>query len=87
MMKLQTKPFDINITQIYAPNQDHDKEDIEEFYEEVQLAIKKTKPRDKVYVMEYFKAKVGQVNRTDIVRNHGIGERSEREERLIPFCQ
>ena len=40
VMKLQSKPFDINIIQIYAPTQDYDEEDIEKFYEVVQLAIK-----------------------------------------------
>ena len=87
MMKLQSKPFDINIIQIYAPTQDYDEEDVEEFYEEVQLAIKNTKSCDILYVMGDFNAKVGQVKHTDIVGNHGLGERNERGERLIQFCQ
>ena len=45
MMKLQSKPFDTNIKQIYPPTQDNDEEDIEKFYEEVQLVIKKTPNR------------------------------------------
>ena len=36
MVKLQGKPFNINKFQTYAPNQDHDDEDIEQFYEEIQ---------------------------------------------------
>ena len=60
MMKLQSKPFDINIIQIYAPTQDYDEEDIEKFYKEVQLAIKNTKSCDILYVMGDFNAKVGQ---------------------------
>ena len=59
MMKLQSKPFDISIIQVYAPTQDYDEEDVEEFYEEVQLAIKNTKSCDISYVMGDFNAKVG----------------------------
>ena len=36
MVKLQGKPFNINILQTYAPTQDHDDEDIEQFYDEIQ---------------------------------------------------
>ena len=41
MVKLQGKPFNINILQTYVPTQDHDDKDIEQFYEEIQQAITK----------------------------------------------
>lgn len=37
--------------------------------------------------MEDFNIKVEQVNHTDIVGNYGLGERNERGEILIEFCQ
>ena len=39
MMKLQGKPFNISLIQVYAPTQDYSDEDIEQFYEEIQQAI------------------------------------------------
>ena len=34
MMKLQGKPFNINIKQVYAPKEDSTEEELEDFYEE-----------------------------------------------------
>ena len=38
MMKLQGKPFNISLIQIYAPTQDYSDEDVEQWYEEIQQA-------------------------------------------------
>ena len=39
MMKLEAKPFNINVMQVYAPTQDHDAEEIEKFYQEIQMVL------------------------------------------------
>ena len=39
---LEAKPFNINVMQVYAPTQDHDDEEIEQFYQEIQNGIKYT---------------------------------------------
>ena len=44
-MKLEAKPFNINVMQVYAPTQDHDGEEIEKFYQEIQNGIKYAKVR------------------------------------------
>ena len=49
MIKLQGKPFNINILQTYAPTQDHDDQDIEQFYEGIQETINQAKS-DELYV-------------------------------------
>ena len=38
-MKVEGKPFKINVMQVYAPTQDHDDEEIEKFYQEIQSGI------------------------------------------------
>ena len=43
MIKLQGKPFNINMSQLYAPTQDYNDDDIDVFYGEVQTAIKQSK--------------------------------------------
>ena len=35
MMKLLSKPFNINIIEVYAPTQDHDDDEIEKFYDDI----------------------------------------------------
>ena len=45
MLKLEAKAFNINVMQVYAPTQDHDGEEIETFYREIQNGIKYVKVR------------------------------------------
>ena len=61
MVKLQAKPFNINMIQIYAPTQDYDDENIEEFYEQIQLAVSYTKSSNIICIMGDLNAKVGNV--------------------------
>ena len=39
MMKLEAKPFSINVMQVYAPTQDHDGEEIEKFYKKFKMVL------------------------------------------------
>lgn len=59
MMKLRGKPFNINILQVYSPTQDHDDEEIEKFYEEIQNGLQHTRSDDILYIMGDLYAKVG----------------------------
>jgi len=43
MVKLEAKPFNINIIQVYAPTQDHNEEEIETFCQQIQNAMKYAK--------------------------------------------
>ena len=62
MVKLQGKPFHINILQTYAPTQDHSNEDIEQFYEEIQQAINQAKSDEIICMMGNMNAKVGSIS-------------------------
>ena len=86
MVKLQAKPFNINMIQVYAPTQDYDDENIEEFYEQIHLAVSYTKSSDIICIMGYLNAKVGNVTDFNIIGNYGLGKQNERGQRLIEFC-
>ena len=60
MVKLQDKPFNISIIQVYAPTQDRSDEEIEEFYFEIQRAIKYVKLDDVLCVLRDLHAKAGE---------------------------
>ena len=81
MIKLQGKPFTISIIQIYAPTQDHEDEEIELFYDEIQTAIKNVKKNDKLFVMGDLNAKVGKekllIKLVDMVWEHGMTEEKD----------
>ena len=87
MVKLQGKPFNINILQTYAPTQDHNDEDIEQFYEEIQQAINQAKSDEIICMMGDMNAKVGSISHSNIVGNFGLGDKNDRGERLIQFCK
>ena len=87
MMKLEVKPFNINVMQVYAPTQDHDDEEIEKFYQEIQNGIKYTKSDEVICIMGDLNAKVGDETYQNIVGMHGLGRRNEMGERLIQCCK
>ena len=70
---------------LYAPTQDHDDENIEEFYEQIQLVVSYTKSSDIIGIMGDLNAKVGNVTDFNIIGNYGLGKQNERGQRLIEF--
>ena len=85
--KLEGKPFDIGIIQVYAPTSTHSDEEVEEFYEDIDKAMKLFKSQDIKIVMGDFNAKVGNERIDDIVGSWGLGSRNERGDRLIDWCR
>ena len=75
MMKLEAKPFNINVMQVDAPTQDHDGEEIEKFYQEIQNGIKYAKSDEVIYIMGDLNAKVGDERYQNIVGMHGFGSK------------
>ena len=78
MMKLEAEPFNINVMQVYAPTQDHDGEEIEKFYQEIQNGIKYAKSDEVICIMGDLNAKVGDERYQNVVGMHGLGRRNER---------
>ncbi|XP_075151162.1 uncharacterized protein LOC142225273 [Haematobia irritans] len=61
--------------------------EIEFFYEEVEDLLKMTKPHEITIIQGDFNAKVGRERVPGITGIYGLGERNERGDRLIQFCQ
>ena len=59
MMKLEAKPFNINVMQVYSLTQDNGGEEIEMFYQEIQNGIKYAKSDEVICIMRDLNAKVG----------------------------
>ena len=72
---------------MYAPTQGHTDEELEQFYEQVQNAIKYVKSDEVLFVMGDLNAKVDNEQHTNIIGKHGLGDGNERGERLIQFCE
>ena len=60
MLKLQAKPFNINIVQVYAPTEDHPDDTAEFFYVEVRV-LEYAKSGEVTIIMGDTNAKVGKL--------------------------
>lgn len=87
MLKLQAKPFNISIIQVYAPTQDHPNDTVEMFYDEIRSVLKYTKSGEVTIVMGDMNAKVGKEEEYPTTGKHGLGKKSERGMMLVEFCK
>ncbi|XP_055387190.1 craniofacial development protein 2-like [Condylostylus longicornis] len=87
ILKINTKPVELNVIQIYAPTTEKDDDEIEGFYCEIESLLKLKKPHEMTIIMGDFNAKIGTGRVNDIVCSFGLGTRNERDNRLIEFCE
>jgi len=87
IVKLKGTPFDIGIVQVYAPTADKDDAEIEEFYENIEKAMKQLKSQDIRIIMGDLNSKVAKGKDETTVGPFGIGVRNERGERLTEWCK
>ena len=87
LLKLTASPFDVNIIQVYALTTDCDEETINKFYSEVENALRHTKNSEITIIMGDLNAKVGNEAIGNLVEAYGLGNKNDRGERLIEFCQ
>ena len=82
------KQLDTTIIQIYAPTNEADPEDKEEFYEQLSKITEKVPRQDLLIVMGDANAKVGRENvgREDVMGKEGLGDRNENGDLFIDFC-
>jgi len=86
--KLNTKPVTLNIVQVYAPTSTSTDEGIDNFYNDLQSVIDKIPKREICIIMGDFNAKVGEGAESENgIDPFGLGERNERGEMLVSFCQ
>ncbi|XP_068625267.1 craniofacial development protein 2-like [Battus philenor] len=87
MIQIQSKPLNLNIIQLYAPTTEGTNEDVEEFYKQTEQLIKVTKKHDINIILGDMNAKVGRREVKGTVGKYGLGERNDRGDRLVQFCQ
>ncbi|GFR73217.1 craniofacial development protein 2-like [Elysia marginata] len=86
LIKLEGKPLDLDIIQIYAPTSTSTEEDMDAFYLDLEKTKKQCKSQDLVIIMGDFNPKVKQ-RMDDVVGRHGLGQKNERGERLVEWAQ
>ena len=86
-VRLQGKPFNITVIQVYVPNSNVEEAEVERFYEDLQDLLEVTPQKDVLFIIGDWNAKVGSQETPGVTGKFGLGMWSEAGQRLIKFCQ
>ena len=83
----QGKPFNITVIQAYAPTRNAEEVEVEQFFEDLQDLLELKSPKDVLFIIRDWNAKVGSQETPGVTGKFGLGIRNEAGQRLIEFCQ
>ena len=83
----QGKPFNITVIQVYAATSNAEEAEVEGFYEDLQDLLELTPPKDVLFIIGDWNAKVGSQETPGVTGKFGLGVQNEAGQRLIEFCQ
>ena len=87
LIHCQDKPFNITIIQVYAPISNAEEAGVEWFCEALQDLLGLTPPKDILFILGDWNAKVGSRETPGVKGKFGLGVKNETGQRLIEFCQ
>ena len=82
-VRLQGKPFNITVIQVYAPISNAEEAEVEWFYEDLQDLLELTPKRDVLFIIGDWNAKEGSQETPGVTSKFGLGMRNEAGQRLI----
>ena len=80
-------PFNTTIIQVYALISNAEEAEAEQFYEDLQDLLELTPPKDVLFIIGDWNAKVGSQEIPGVTGKFGLGVQNEVGQRLIEFCQ
>ena len=83
----QGNPFNITVTQVYAPTSNAEEAEIEWFYEDLQDLLELTPQKDVLFIIGDWNAKVGSQETPRVTGKFGLEVHNEAGQMLIEFCQ
>ena len=83
----QGQPFNITVTQVYAPTSNTEEAEVEWFYEDIQDLLELTPPKDVLFIIGDWNAKVGTQETPGVTDKFGVGVQNKAGQWLIEFCQ
>ena len=83
----QGKPFNITVIQVYAPTTNTEEAEVEQFYEDLWNLLELIPPKDVIFIIGGWNAKVGSQETPGVNGKFGLGIQNEAGQRLIEFCQ
>ena len=86
-VRLQGKPFNITVIQVYAPTSNAEETEVKRFYEDLQDLLELTPKKDVFFILGDWNAKVGSQETPGVTGKFDLGTRNEAGQRQIEFCQ
>ena len=75
-VRLQGKPFNVIVIQVYAPTSNAEETEVERFYEDLQDLLKLTPKRDVLFIIGDWNAKVGSQETPGVTGKFCLGMRN-----------
>ena len=86
-VRLQGKPFNITVIQVYAQTSNAEEAEVERFYEDLQDLLELTPKKDILFIIGDWNAKVESQEIPGVTGKFGLEIWNEARQRLIEFCQ
>ncbi|KAI5739387.1 hypothetical protein M8J77_018683 [Diaphorina citri] len=86
MIKLEAKPTNIYIIQVYLPTSRSTDEEVDEIYEQIEELLQLTENNSNIFILGDFNASVG-AEQSQCSGKFGLGNRNERGTRMLEFCE
>ena len=86
-VRFQGKAFSITVIQVYAPISNAEDAEVEWFYEDLQDLLELTPPKDVLFIIGDWNAKVGNQEIPGKTGKFDLGVQNEAGQRLTVFCQ
>ena len=83
----QGKPFNITVTQFYSPTRNAEEAEVESFYEDIQNHLELTSPKDVLFIIGDWNAKVRGQEIPGVTGKSDLGVQNKEGQRLTEFCQ
>ena len=84
-VRFQGKPFNITLIQVYVLTSNT--EEAERFNDDLQDILELTPPKDVLFIIGDWNAKLGSQETPEVTGKFGLGIRNEAGQRPIEFCQ
>ena len=76
---LQVKPCNITGIQVYTPTSNTEKAEVEQFYEDLEDLLELIPPKDVLFIIEDWNAKIGNQETPGVTGKFGLGICNEAE--------
>ena len=81
------QPFNIRVIQVYAPTSNTEEAEVERFYEDLQDLLELTPPKDVLFIIGDWNAKVGSQEIPGVTGKFSLEVQNEAGQRLINFAK